>query len=131
MSLWNSSSIPGITSIYQGNENSGNGDSIYIAFEKVIQSFANVNLFLYQGAVSNQSIEFVNANVDGALIANSITSNSSVVAIGPVVLAKMTRTQLTSGNANVTAAVAYDTTANCPVYFNGTNWLFFSNNNVI
>ena len=130
MSLWNSSSIPGITSIYQGTENSGNGDNIYVAFGKVIQSFDNVDLFLRQGAGPTQSIEFVNANIDGALTANSITSNSAVV-LGPVVLAKMTRTQLTSGNANITAAVAYNTTSNCPVYFNGTNWLFFSNNNVI
>lgn len=48
-------------------------------------------------------------------------------ATGPMVLASYTRAQLTAISATP-GAVAYDTTANQPVYFNGTNWCYFASN---
>jgi hypothetical protein len=64
---------------------------------------------------------------------NDITLSpvGNIVNLGPMVLVKLTQTQLTTTIANTTGAVAYNTTANAPVYFNGTNWVFFSNNTAI
>jgi hypothetical protein len=41
-------------------------------------------------------------------------------------------TQLKSGSVTATAgAIAYDSTANAPVFYNGTNWCYFSTGNSI
>jgi|APCry1669191860_1035381.scaffolds.fasta_scaffold05967_2 short-subunit dehydrogenase involved in D-alanine esterification of teichoic acids len=126
MTTWNSLNY---TSIYLGSgADTGTGDNLLTAFTKVDNNFANINVFLQQGSTSTQAMPLVNANVTGTLNANL------TVASGPVVLAKFSRTQLLNNGANianVTAGVAYNTTTNVPVYFNGTNWVFFSNNAVI
>ena len=64
---------------------------------------------------------------------NDITLSpaGNIINLAPMVLVKLSRTELITTVANTTGAVAYNTTANAPVYFNGTNWVFFSDNSVI
>jgi hypothetical protein len=101
----------------------------------------NVAQFLpvYGGNITANSVTLSTLNVVGQTGPAVINSGSDIILnptgwivnMGPMVLVKYTRTQLLSSVANTAGAVAYDTTVNMPVYFNGANWVFFSNNNII
>jgi len=101
----------------------------------------NVAAYLptYGGNITANNVTLSTLNVVGQTGPAVITSGSDIILSptgwivnqGPMVLVKYTRTQLLSSVANTAGAVAYDTTANMPVYFNGTNWVFFSNNAII
>jgi hypothetical protein len=103
----------------------------------------------YNGGVGSAQIASI-SSVGNLTVANTITTHygntigttatysgnvtvaSNLISLGTTVLPKYTKTQLTNGTvANLTAAVAYNITTNLPVYSNGTNWLYFSNNAVI
>jgi hypothetical protein len=115
---------------------------------------ANSAVVSYIATTNSATITYVNslntamvANVTAAnaAIANNTYSNtkvanylpvyggailsSNVSVTGPMILAKATRSQLISNNlGSVLGTIAYDTSANAPVYYNGSNWCFFSNN---
>lgn len=92
----------------------------------MVANITSANVAIVNNAYSNVKVGTYLPSYGGAIL------SSNVALTGPMILAKATRTQLTSNSlGNVQGTVAFDTSANAPVYYNGTNWCFFSNNSAI
>ena len=106
-------------------------NSATLTYVNSLNTSMNANINAANAAIAAGT--YSNTKVASYLpVYNGAVLSSNVTVTGPMILAKATRSQLVTNVLGSTqGTVAYDTSANAPVYYNGSNWCFFSNNNAI